>query len=178
MIKLNLGCSTRRLPGYVNVDCQPAEAVDVVMDLKEIDKHYEEGTVDVIYISHVLEHFPRHEARDLIKKLYTILKKGGVLRIAVPNFESVVIRYTLTLDLDELHGLLYSNHDVPFDGHYTIWDFRTMSRDLKNVGFDEIKSYDWRMTDHSTIDDYSQAYLPHMNKETGLLMSLNVEATK
>ena len=28
------------------------------------------------------------------------------------------------------------------------------------------------------IDDYSQSYYPHMDKEDGKLMSLNVEAVK
>ena len=31
---------------------------------------------------------------------------------------------------------------------------------------------------HSDIDDYSQAYIPHMDKDNGTLMSLNVEAIK
>ena len=41
-----------------------------------------------------------------------------------------------------------------------------------------MREWDWRKTDHSNIDDYSQAYLPHMNKENGLLVSLNIEAKK
>jgi hypothetical protein len=28
------------------------------------------------------------------------------------------------------------------------------------------------------MDDYSQSYLPHMDKENGTLMSLNLEAVK
>jgi len=30
----------------------------------------------------------------------------------------------------------------------------------------------------SSVDDYSQAYLPHMRKEDGRPMSLNLEAIK
>ena len=41
-----------------------------------------------------------------------------------------------------------------------------------------MKRYDLRDTEHADIDDCSQAYLPHMDKENGVLMSLNVEATK
>ena len=49
---------------------------------------------------------------------------------------------------------------------------------LIDSGFSDIKEWDWRKTEHSDIDDYSQAYLPHMDKENGLLMSMNIEATK
>ena len=48
---------------------------------------------------------------------------------------------------------------------------------IKN-GFSDIQEWDWRKVDHGHIDDYSQAYLPHMDKENGLLMSLNIEAKK
>ena len=53
-----------------------------------------------------------------------------------------------------------------------------MTRDLKSVGFRDVKRYDWKKTEHFYIDDYSQAYLPHMDKIRGNLMSLNVEAVK
>ena len=36
----------------------------------------------------------------------------------------------------------------------------------------------WLSRRHKNFDDYSQAYIPHMEKNTGLLMSLNVEAYK
>ena len=45
-------------------------------------------------------------------------------------------------------------------------------------GFSDIQEWNWRKVDHGHIDDYSQAYLPHMDKDDGLLMSLNIEAKK
>ena len=36
----------------------------------------------------------------------------------------------------------------------------------------------WEETEHAQFDDHSQAYLPHMDKENGTLMSLNVECIK
>ena len=38
--------------------------------------------------------------------------------------------------------------------------------------------YDWRKTEHAQFDDHSQAYLPHMDKKNGELISLNVESNK
>ena len=51
---------------------------------------------------------------------------------------------------------------------------------LEEAGFGNIRRYDWRETDigKAGIDDYSQAYLPHMDKENGRLIALNVEADK
>ena len=53
-----------------------------------------------------------------------------------------------------------------------------MKKDLETIGFTNIHRYDWRDTEHSYIDDFSQCYLPHMDKENGMLMHLNLEATK
>jgi hypothetical protein len=49
---------------------------------------------------------------------------------------------------------------------------------LLQAGFSEVRRWDWRNTEHSEVDDYSQAHLPHMDKENGRLMSLNLEAIK
>ena len=49
---------------------------------------------------------------------------------------------------------------------------------LINLGFINFELYDWRETDHSMFDDHSQAYIPHMDKINGTLISLNVECRK
>ena len=62
----------------------------------------------------------------------------------------------------------------------SLWQhaFDTLKRDLLDIGFKSVERYNWKDTEHFYVDDYSQAYLPHMDKANGLLMSLNVEATK
>jgi hypothetical protein len=61
-----------------------------------------------------------------------------------------------------------------------VFDFHTLKAGLEEAGFVSIHRYDWRQTDVGlwSIDDYSQAYLPHMDKGYGKLMALNVEANK
>ena len=49
---------------------------------------------------------------------------------------------------------------------------------LKQAGFINVRHYDWRNTEHAAVDDYSHAYIPHMDKEHGIQISLNVECDK
>jgi len=49
---------------------------------------------------------------------------------------------------------------------------------LSALGFVDITLWDWRATDHSHVDDFSQAYFPHMEKERGILWNLNMQAQK
>jgi predicted SAM-dependent methyltransferase len=105
-------------------------------------------------------------------------KEGGVLRISVPDIEAVAKCYIETGELSNLYAFVYGGQKYDFDFHYHCWDFKTLSRDLHDIGFKKVEKYDWKKTDHFYVDDYSQAYLPHMDKINGSLMSLNVEATK
>jgi hypothetical protein len=63
--------------------------------------------------------------------------------------------------------------------HKTVYDFKSLKSLLQKCGFKKIKKYRWQETPpHDQIDDHSQAYFPHMDKENGILVSLNVEAIK
>jgi len=139
---------------------------------------FNENKIDLIYVSHVLEHVGRRQYMSVLQRWYDILKEGGTLRIAVPDFEKVVEHYNKNHDLQAIRGFLYGGQTYPQNYHYCAWDFKTLASDLETIGFKDVKLYDWRQTEHSHIDDFSQCYLPHMDKENGKLMSLNVEATK
>ncbi|MFC1945689.1 hypothetical protein ACFLW1_00650 [Chloroflexota bacterium] len=49
---------------------------------------------------------------------------------------------------------------------------------LDGAGFYNVHREDWRETEHRDHDDFSRAYLPHIDKENGTLVSLNIEAEK
>ena len=60
----------------------------------------------------------------------------------------------------------------------TTYDFDSLENILISCGFRDCRIYDWRETEHSHFDDHSQAYIPHMDKDNGVLISLNVECNK
>lgn len=82
--------------------------------------------------------------------------------------------------MEELLGLVVGGQKDDYDWHGMIFDFELMKQGLEEAGFQNVRRYDWRKTDIGKMefDDFSQAYLPHMDKEHGRLMSLNVEAEK
>ena len=175
--KLHLGCGDKHIEGYVNIDIRYLPGVDVVDNVKYLRK-YNPNTIDTIYACHVLEHFGRWDYKAALKRWFELLKPGGILRISVPDFESVVSMYNKTGCLSNVMGFLYGGQDYEENCHYHCWDFNSLSNDLKECGFLNIARYDWKTVEHNQVDDYSQAYIPHMDKENGTLMCLNVEATK
>lgn len=176
-MKLHLGCGDRHIDGYVNIDCRYQPGVDKVDNVKML-RRYHPNSIDVIYSCAVLEHFTRWENKDVLRRWCELLKPGGVLRISVPGWEELVAHYLEHKDLRVIMGMLYGGQDYKENFHCYIWDFKTMQEDLISVGFRQVHRYDWRETEHSNIDDFSQSYLPHLDKEHGKLMHLNVEAIK
>lgn len=56
------------------------------------------SSMDVIYHSHVLEHFSKKDGVNFIKECFRVLKRGGVIRIAVPDLEAIVKEYINNLE--------------------------------------------------------------------------------
>ncbi len=176
-MKLHIGCGHVILPKWVNLDIQPNKGVQIIDDARNLNK-IEDESCDIIYACHILEHISRNEAQDVLNKWYSKIKNGGKLRLAVPDFGKIVQRYMETRDLEEVLGLIIGGHKDEWDKHCMIFDKNILTKMLLKSGFKDVKEWNWKSTDHSNHDDFSQAYLPHMQKDNGLLMSLNIEAYK
>lgn len=176
-VKLHLGCGDVILPGWVNLDAEAGPQVDVVDDAATLASIPRES-VDVIYASHLLDHFGRHEVDAVLRTWASRLVPGGILRVAVSDFAAAVAEYQNGRPLSELLGLLVGGHKSPFDRHGMLFDYSTLASALTRAGLVHVEPYDWRGTEHSGHDDFAQAYLPHLARERGRLMSLNVEARR
>jgi predicted SAM-dependent methyltransferase len=180
MIKINMGCGWRDFGSeWIHIDSGDYSHLDYlsITDLKQ----YKDSSVDLIYASHVVEYFDRQQIPALLKEWKRVLKIGGILRIAVPNFYEISRLYSDGLyPLDNFVGLLYGRMKMGEETiyHKTVYDFESIKAVLNQCGFREVKYYDWKQTSHAQFDDHSQAYLPHMDKDSGVLMSLNVECVK
>lgn len=183
MKKLHLGCGKRFLPGFIHVDLADYPHVDYKHDIRDLSI-FSDNSVDLIYCSHALAYFDRDEVKDVLVEWRRVLKTNGVLRLATDDFEAIVKVYLRYKDIEKLLGALYGKITIEnIDGKKTIYqkttyDFKSLKILLESTGFRNVKRYDWRKTIHKDYDDYSQAYIPHLCKETGILLSLNVEAQK
>lgn len=88
-LRLNLGCGEKKLSGFINIDFPQEDhsVFDVEPDfygeIKDLALPY--ASVDKINLSNVFEHFTRVEALGLLVRWHLWLKKGGTLRITVPD---------------------------------------------------------------------------------------------
>jgi predicted SAM-dependent methyltransferase len=106
---LNLGCGKRFHKDWVNLD--------FVSNNPLVKSHnllngipFENNSFDVVYHSHVLEHFNKADGEKFITDCYRVLKPGGVIRIAVPDLEHIVRQYLNKLE-ESMEGNVQSQHD-------------------------------------------------------------------
>ena len=182
-MKLHLGCGKRYIPGFTHVDVDDFPHIDHRHSVCSLPM-FADGTADLVYACHVIEYFDRVEVLDVLREWHRVLKSGGVLRLGVPDFAALAKVYQEYGDLSLIHGPLYGRIVIHTETgetviyHRTVYDFDSLRSVLESVGFKNVRPYDWRQTIHKDYDDFSQAYIPHMDKEHGLLISLNVEADK
>ena len=100
------------------------------------------------------------------------------MRIAVPDFEAIVNEYIINKDLNLYQGLIYGGQTYEYNFHYVAFDFTMLKKILEDSGFRNVIRYDWQDFLPADYDDYSRAYIPHMDFENGRLMSLNIMAYK
>tara|TARA_B110000879_G_scaffold173082_1_gene224988 strand:+ start:464 stop:1009 length:546 start_codon:yes stop_codon:yes gene_type:complete len=177
IMKLHLGCGKRYIEGWVHVDAVQHPHVDYIAMLDNLS-FLDDESVQEIYACHVLEHFKRNEVKKFLSEWFRVMKKDSILRLAVPDFEKACQLYHQTKDIMLVKGLICGRQDYEFNFHYNVFDMKSISELLKEIGFSCVKKYDWRDTEHAHLDDYSQSYYPHLDKEHGMLLSLNIEAVK
>jgi len=181
-VKLHIGCGKRFLPGFVHIDLGDFPHIDYRQSAERLPM-LAAASVDLIYASHVLQYYDRQEVRAVLAEWRRVLKPGGVLRLAVPDFPALVDVYELSGSLGPILGPLYGRMAIEGDGerliyHKTAYDFPALEAVLSESGFEDVRRWDWRKSFHADHDDFSQAYVPHMDKDHGLPVSLNVEATR
>jgi predicted SAM-dependent methyltransferase len=94
---LNLGCGQRYHPDWTNINFTSTGKGVIAHNLNH-GIPFPDQSFDVVYHSHVLEHFSKTEAEPFIKECYRVLRPQGILRVVVPDLEEIARMYLHSLD--------------------------------------------------------------------------------
>lgn len=156
-IMLNVGCGTDYKKGWINIDNNSdnnIEQLDLNWDLRN-PLPFADSSVDFVFNEHFIEHLTVDEAQVVIKDLMRVLKPGGVMRIAMPDLESVVNNYmNVPLDEDQVIkdyklGFVktraeWMNMSFRWWGHMWLYDWEELKRRLHEAGYDDAKRCELR----------------------------------
>ena len=179
LVRINFGCGQKPTQGWINLDNSYALKLKKFYPLVSLLKifnlisssqlrnvefnrkkniifadatkkfNFDNNSVDVIYTSHMLEHLSNNSANHFIKECYRVLKKGGILRIVVPDIKKIVDDYLLNKDADAFleRSLLVAPSleslkskiqffFVGYRHHQWLYDSKSLQKLLLKNGFD------------------------------------------
>ena len=94
---VNLGCGGTYHQAWINLDLEPPTPEVRTWDLRR-GIPLAPGSVDAVYLSHVLEHLSRSDAKAVLQDALRVLRKGGVIRVVVPDLELQCREYLAALE--------------------------------------------------------------------------------
>jgi SAM-dependent methyltransferase len=183
---LNVGCGTIAPEGWVNIDRSPGLALarypllrsaavrfgvlrgpqaDVVWPkgIERIDatRHlpFPNGSVGVVYSSHMLEHLVRADATRFLAECGRVLRHDGLLRLALPDLRRMAEHYVASSDpgaadaFIEATGLGWDARPKGVDRlvevvtgarHRWMYDARSVQRLCRDVGFSHTQECAYR----------------------------------
>lgn len=77
----------RIIPDALTVWSHAGPEVDLVMDLKNLT--FRPGSIEMLYVFHVLDHVFPEECKEALANWYTVLSPGGVVHTLQDDFEYV-----------------------------------------------------------------------------------------
>lgn len=123
---------------------------DIVQGLPLADE-----SVDVLYCSHILEHLTVEEVHLALKNCYRHLKPGGIFRLVLPDIEVMAREYVNSDAPDAVHEFMrltwlgkesqnrsilsFLKEWVSRGQHLWMWDYKALSQELENAGFQNIR---------------------------------------
>lgn len=93
---LNLGCGNRFNPEWVNISFTSNSPYVKAHDLRK-GIPYRDEQFEVVYHSHLLEHLSKEDGIKLMDECFRVLKHGGIIRVVVPDLESIALIYLNSL---------------------------------------------------------------------------------
>ena len=109
MYYLNLGCGRRYHSDWTNVDFKSTGEGVIAHNLNQ-NIPFPDESFDVVYHSHLLEHFSRSNAEIFLKECYRVLRPQGVLRVVVPDLEQIARTYLTALEKADAGSEEWHNH--------------------------------------------------------------------
>ena len=136
VVKLDLGGGDHPAAGYINVDIEEHPLVELVLDVRELDKHFPGGSVHGMMCRDTLQCFPHSEVKSILHKWYRVLRPRSRIVIQCYDIDQVIKKYNdKEIDRDRLRALLYGSQRTENKVFKNCFDEKYLRGLLESVGF-------------------------------------------
>jgi predicted SAM-dependent methyltransferase len=139
VIRLNLGCGHKPILEYLNVDMRELPNVDIVAASHYLP--FSSESVDEIYSSHLIEHFPKdYFINELLPYWFSLLKEGGVFHGILPDLEAMLSAFKSgEISYEVLKEVTFGTQEYRGDFHFALYGVEEFKNLLHQVGFKSVE---------------------------------------
>ncbi len=173
---LHIGCGHINAPQFINIDGFPLPHIHYVRELDDLGV-FMDSSIDLIYACHCLEHFSYDRINGVLSEWFRVLKKGGILRISVPDFDLLLnIYYENYKNIDLILPPLLGGGNIKYNVHLSVFNKSSLEKKLINTGFYYVQDWIPGSCELTTFNDWSAREITINGKNYPV--SLNIEAIK
>ena len=177
-MKLHIGSGNKSLAGWTNFDARAEVNPDIVGDAATLNT-LPDNTCEIIYASHILEHFKHARIVPILKNWARRLKSGGKMWISVPDIDvwaDLHIKFKDKLKPPQFpfNALIHGGQEYEGNTHYCSFNYPFLEYCLRQAGMGQVRRipYKEHLENLPGVSDYSTC------EYQGVLISLTVEAIK
>ena len=137
-VKLNIGAGDTVIEGFTPIDRK--------LGSEAFPLQYEDGSVDEIRASHILEHFSFGDVKKALNEWHRVLKPGARIRISVPDFDEIKSK----LDPNWRFHLMGGQTDAD-NFHRSCFTEQLLCGYLNEAGFDGVCRWQSDNTDSASL---------------------------
>lgn len=141
-MKLNLGCGSNKIKGYINIDCEKSCKPDKVWNFIKKPLPFRKNSVKEILFFHTIEHIRKIYHKQLLLDFHRVLAPGGHLYISYPNFWECAQRWhdNTAGQRTFWEATIYGRQLYGSDFHVCAIDPNELTFMLTEAGFIDIKT--------------------------------------
>lgn len=183
-VMLYLGCGNDRMKDFVHIEINlwkdKTGEPDILADISE-SIPLPDNSVDLIFSRATMEHLTYTELLNCLLENRRILKKGGVVRMVLPDLNTLVENYknkVYSTDIESGPDMPNTDYietfvaQITYHDHFYNHTFETMRRALQKAGFDNIRKCN--MADSAIKEANEELKMA----EIGRHYEMTIEATK
>lgn len=179
---LHVGCGGWYIEGFLNIDLNPFQRVDLWLDVRN-GLPLADDSVGFIYTAHTVEHLYPDELDSLLSECRRVLRRGGGIRIVVPNLRTSIQAYIQDRaewfgdwprSFQSMGGRL-TNYILCNGQHRMAFDFGYLEELLLAAGFASVKERKPMESEHCKPEVLS---ICEQEADPDLPRSVYVEAVK
>lgn len=174
-LKLNLGCGSQKIPGFLGIDSEKKSKPDIVHDFIKFALPFDESSVDEIVMFHTIEHIQKKHHSWILKECHRVLRPGKKIYISYPDFWICANNWKNNEggQRDFWHNTMFGLQQYPSDYHVCAMDAQELEYKMKQFGFEEVHSTPEKKEKYNKITVGVKGSLKQVSYESEVLKDFN-----